>query len=86
MMIMIMVVIIIMMIITRRANAQTIHVCHTYRTSSLSSLLRKHHEYLSCFMQLYDRMTAHKLSCNPVTFSEHQGHSNWNQTVEVSRV
>ena len=34
------------------------------------------------FMQLFNRMTAQlQLSCDLVTLSEHQGHSNWNQTV-----
>ena len=38
-------------------------------------------------MQLFNRMTANfSLSCDPVTLSEHQGHSNWTKTVEYSRV
>ena len=41
----------------------------------------------SCFMQHYNRM-AHEfwISSKHVTFSEHQGHLNRNQTVELSRV
>ena len=48
-------------ILTRRANAQTIHIRHTYRTFSQSSLLHNPHEHVSCFMQLYNRMTLQVL-------------------------
>ena len=47
-----------------------------------------HHKHLSCFLQLYNGMTAQVfwLSRDHVTLSEHQGHSTWNQTVESSHV
>ena len=38
-------------------------------------------------MELYNRMIAQFLaSCTPVILSEHQGHSNWNQTAEFTSV
>ena len=48
----------------RRANAKTIHIHRTYRTSSQSSLPYRisHHQHLSFFMQLYNRMTANVLA------------------------
>ena len=38
--------------------------------------------------QLYNRMTKQVLAFlyNALTLSEHQGHSNWNQTAELSSV
>ena len=41
-----------------------------------------HNQHLSCFVQFYMRMTAQVLACSPVTLSEHQGFSNWNQAVQ----
>ena len=45
-----------------------------------------HHEHKSCLMQNHNRMTAQVFAFpdNHVTLSEHQVHSNWNQTVEWS--
>ena len=51
---------------TRRATAQTFHIHHTCKTSSVISLcyMIDHHEYLSSFMQLYKRMTAFTVKCD----------------------
>ena len=50
--------------ITKTANAQTLHIYHTYRTFLKSSPLHvhEHHEHLGCFMQLYNRMVAYILA------------------------
>ena len=49
--------------------------------------ITNHHKHLNCFIQLYNTMTAHILgSHNPVTLSEHQSHSNWNQTEEFGSI
>ena len=46
-----------------------------------------HHAHLSYFMQLFYRMTEQTLLFqDPVTLSEHQGHSNRNRIVEFSCV
>ena len=74
---------------TRRANAQTIHICHTYRTYSQSSPLHNQpswtFELLHAALQQNDCKSS-TFPHNSVTVSEHQGHSNWNQTVEFSSV
>ena len=47
--------------------------------------INNHHEYLSCFMQLYNRMTeSSSFSRDSLNLSEHQAHSHWNQTVMFS--
>ena len=49
--------------VTGRANAQTIHICHTYGTSSQSSPLHNHPlRTFDCFIQLYNRMAAQVLA------------------------
>ena len=73
--------------LTRSANAQMIHVCHTYRTSSQSYPL--HNQPSQAFQLLQATLqqndcTSSSFIANPVTLSEHQGHSNSNQTVEYS--
>ena len=47
-----------------------------------------HHNHLSFASCNFTTEWLHKfqLSHNPVTLSEHQGHSNWNQAVEFSSV
>ena len=65
---------------TRRATAQTIHIRNTYRTSSQSSSL--HNQPLQVDLCNCTTQWLHF----PVTLSEHQGHSNWNQSVEFSSV
>ena len=46
---------------TRRANAQMIQFCHTGLHSHLPYKIN-HHEHFSCFMQLYNSMTAQVLA------------------------
>ena len=41
-----------------------------------------HHKHLSCFMQLQPVKHKFLVSMQPCDLSQHQGHSNWNQTVE----
>ena len=50
-------------------------VCTTLDFFSHLPSIINHHARLSCFMQLFNRMTAQQVlvSCDPVTLSEHQG-------------
>ena len=43
---------------SRRANAQMIHICHTGLLNSPLPHMINHHDHLSCFMQLYKRVSA----------------------------
>ena len=65
-------------IITRTANVQMIHILHT-------GLLHSHLHYIN-----NHHATLQKNDCTssslPETLSEHQSHSNWNQTVQFSHV
>ena len=45
-----------------RTNAQTIHIRHTGFLHSHLPYIINHHELLSCFMKLYNRMTAQILA------------------------
>ena len=63
--------------IARRPNAITIHSFRTYKTSlHLSSSNNQPSQSLQYFTKLHNRMTAHALSCKPVTMNNGQGLSN----------
>ena len=47
---------------TRRANAQTIYICHKGLLHSYLPYIVNHHEHLSCFIKLFSRMTAQVLA------------------------
>ena len=71
-----------------RANAQTIYNYLLYKQdSSYSSPLHNQSsptfESLHATLQQNDTLYAFH---NPVTLREHQGHSNWNKTVEIINV
>ena len=71
---------------TRRANAQMIYIRHTYRTSSQSSPL--HNQPSSKFELFHATLQQNDFTSStfPLTLSENQGHSNWNQSVEFCSV
>ena len=46
---------------TRRAKAQTVHISHTGLLHGHLPYIINHHEHLSCFKQLYNKVTAQVL-------------------------
>ena len=68
--------------LTSKANAQTIHIRHTYRTCSQSSSLLN--QPSRTFELPHTNLQHNDYFLKPVTSSEHRGHINWNQTLDVT--
>ena len=70
---------------TRRANAQTIHTHHAYRTHLWSSPLPNQSPTKVCATSGHftkDRLHKSQLSCGPETLCEGQGQLHKNETVD----